>query len=194
MTIETMETGGALPPMLHSAPRGRPPAASAMPYLLTMLALERCGHQSADAQRHARAHAERCCHLCHLPYASANLACPCPHWLLMPWPDVARFGAVFQMFGLSGVLHYLLEYARADSTGGQPRGVVAVDQGPGRQRVLIKLRGRRWVFELREHGQLSLELQSRSQRRPRLVVMASADDVAVMAEVVAAVVAAAGGA
>ena len=186
MTIETMETGGGALPSLYIAPRGRPPAASAMPYLLTMLALERCGHQSADTQRHARAHAERCCHLCHLPYASANLACPCPHWLLMPWPDVARFGAVFAMTGLGGVLHYLLEYARADSTAGQPRGVVAVDQGAGRQRVQIKLHGRRWVFELREDGQLSLELQSRSQRRPRLVVMANADDVAVMAEVVAA--------
>lgn len=188
MTIETMETGGgAVPAMLHSAPRGRPPAASAMPYLLTMLALERCGHQSADAQRHARAHAERCCHLCHLPYASANLACPCPHWLLMPWPDVAGFGAVFALSGLGGVLHYLLEYARADSTCGQPRGVVAVGQGAGRQRVLIKLRGRRWVFELHADGQLSLELQSRSQRRPHLVVRATADDVVVMDAVVAAV-------
>ena len=188
MTIETMETGGgALPPLLHSVPRGRPPAASAMPYLQAMLALERCGHQCADPQRHGRAHAERCCHLCHLPYASANPACPCPHWLLMPWPDVAGFGAVFAMSGLGGVLHYLLEYARADSTAGQPRGVVAIDQGAGRQRLLIKLRGRRWVFELRADGQLSLELQSRSLRRPHLVVTTTADDVAVMGAVVAAV-------
>lgn len=188
MKIETMETGGGA---FRTPPQGRPPAASAMPFLVATLVLERYGYQKAEPQRFARAHAERCCHLCHMPYASADLGRPCPHWFLMSYRDIQQFGVVFEMHGLSGVLHYLLEYAREESAPLHPHAMIDVDNEPGCQRLQLKVDGRRWLVELScEKGSphMTIELHTRSNRRPRLVLPATAADVAVMQDLVATVV------
>lgn len=171
-----------------ASPRGRPPAHSAMPFLLAMHVLERHGYQACDPHRFACAHAQQCCHLCHVPYASAHAACPCPHWFLMPWPDLAGFGAVFDMFGVAGVVHYLLVHARGERHAQQPRRIVAASREGTALRLQLKVRGRCWVFAL-DAGTavLAVELHGRGARRPRMTCAATAHDIAIMAALVGAI-------
>lgn len=191
MKIEMMETGGsALQTALRGSPQGRPPVANATPSLKAIQALERYGYQKSDPQRFARAHAEQCCHLCHMPYAIANVASPCPHWFLKSWRDLQGFGIIFEMHGLSGVLHYLLDHGRGESAPRQPRVLVNADEGPGYRRLELLLNGRRWTFELRfeeDPPHIAITLNTRSVRRPRVAVSATAEDVAVMMDVVGVV-------
>lgn len=169
-------------------PRGRPPAHSAIPFLLALHVLERHGYQACDPQRFARAHAQQCCHLCHMPYASAQAACPCPHWFLMPWPDLAGFGAVFDMFGVAGVLHYLLTHARGARREQQPRRIIAASYEGETPRLQLKVRGRNWAFALDAGAaMLAVELHGRGARRPRMTCAATAHDAAIMAALVDAI-------
>lgn len=151
-----------------------------------MHVLERHGYQACDPQRFARAHAQQCCHLCHMPYASAHAACPCPHWFLMPWPDLAGFGAVFDMFGVAGVVHYLLGHARGERQDRQPRRIIAAMYAEQALRLQLKVRGRSWTFEL-GGTVLTVELHTRGGKRPRVACLATAADAAIMAALVDAV-------
>lgn len=178
------------PPLLTPPPppRGRPPAHSAIPFLLAMHVLERHGYRACDPQRFAHAHAQQCCHLCHMPYASAHAACPCPHWFLMPWPDLAGFGAVFAMFGVAGVVHYLLTHACGARREQQPRRTVAATRDGNARLLQLKVRGRNWAFALDAGAaMLAVELHGRGARRPRMTCAATAHDAAIMAALVDAI-------
>lgn len=159
-----------------------------MPFLLAMHVLERHGYRACAPQRFALAHAQQCCHLCHVPYASADDGCPCPHWFLMPWPDLAGFGAIFAMFGLGGVAHYLLVHARGERQERQPRRIVAATRDGGGLQLQLKVRGRSWTFALdARQPVLTVELHTRGGKRPRVQCAATGDDAALMAALVDAI-------
>lgn len=110
------------------------------------------------------------CPACHCSMHSLQTICPCPHLLTRVVKNSHRLDDVFGMFGLGGVLHFLISCIHAEQRRGNPPAEISVD-GDVQQPVLrLRLRDRSWSFQVVAGGQggdlLRFDMHHRRARSP----------------------------
>jgi hypothetical protein len=129
------------PPSYEDGPRATDIVSRAL------LALYRLGIDRREAQFRS-AHEQGCCYLCHIPYFNAHANCPCPHWFLMGGSLEGRIQPIFETYGLSDVLHFLLLHLRAGTGAWRPYRQLSDLSTPSTIGIGLRLRTRQWSFEM----------------------------------------------